>query len=101
MAGCQVSPGTVLRISALHSKQSRYLPTYAAVDARIGRRVVLFGALLEAGPPGAAVAGRAVLVAAWAWHSAYTHEHADWRLTCDACVLYYAPSLDEGRNDGG
>ena len=31
MAGCQFSRGTVLRISALHSKQSRYLLTYAAV----------------------------------------------------------------------
>ena len=41
------------------------LPAPSA-DARIGRRVVLFGALLEAGPPGAAVAGRAVLLAAWA-----------------------------------
>ena len=34
--------------------------------ARIGRRVVLFGALLEPGPLGAAVAGRAALLAALA-----------------------------------
>ena len=41
------------------------LPAPSA-DAHIGRRVVLFGALIEAGPLGAAVAGRAVLLAAWA-----------------------------------
>ena len=39
------------------------LPAPSA-DARIRRRVVLFGSLLEPGPPGAAVAGRAVLLAA-------------------------------------
>ena len=39
------------------------LPAPAA-DARIRRRVVLFGSLLEPGPLGAAVAGRAVLLAA-------------------------------------
>ena len=32
-------------------------------DARIGRRVALFGALLESGALGAAVAGRAALLA--------------------------------------
>ena len=39
------------------------LPAPAA-DARIRRRVVLFGALIEPGPLGAAVAGRAALLAA-------------------------------------
>ena len=40
-----------------------------AADARIRRRVVLFGALIEPGPLGAAVAGRAALLAALAFRA--------------------------------
>ena len=43
-----------------------------AADARIRRRVVLFGALIEPGPLGAAVAGRAALLAAQRSSSART-----------------------------
>ena len=41
--------------------------TAPSADARIRRRVVLFGALIEPGPLGAAVAGRAALLAALAF----------------------------------
>ena len=52
-------PGAVRRIG---------LPAPSA-DARIRRRVVLFGALLEPGPLGAAMAGRAALLAALAFRA--------------------------------
>ena len=41
----------------------------ASADGRIGRRVELFGALIEPGPLGAAVAGRAALLAALAFRA--------------------------------